>query len=178
MDNPSLAIVEVSPRGSWLIPDIQKQAVREIAAALETAAPELAPRIRQRARQRLHTIDAIAAECRSALAATRGLHVISATMQAEFVRWAGFDVIRTFGRAEDVNARGLAEILHAVKGSPVAGVVDNYQSGPDAGLPLALELGAPHVVLSNFPGSSDDAPDYFSLLRRNVAQLLSMQVKP
>ena len=99
-------------------------------------------------------------------------------MQAEFVKWAGFDVIRSFGRAEDVNARGLAEILSAVKDSPVAGVVDNYQSGPDAGLPLALELGVTHVVLSNFPGSSNDAPDYFSLLRRNVAQLQTIKAKP
>ncbi|MGD9575911.1 zinc ABC transporter substrate-binding protein [Desulfovibrio desulfuricans] len=176
--NPLLAIVEVSPRGSWLIPDIQKQAVREIAAALEGAAPELAPVVRRRMLQRLQKIDAIAAECRSALAATQGLPVIAAYMQAEFVKWAGFDVIRSFGRAEDVNARGLAEILSAVKDSPVAGVVDNYQSGPDAGLPLALELGVTHVVLSNFPGSSNDAPDYFSLLRRNVAQLQTIKAKP
>jgi len=82
--------------------------------------------------------------------------------------------VRTFGRAEDINARELAEILNAVKNIPVAGVVDNYQSGPDAGLPLALELGVAHVVLSNFPGSSDDAPDYFSLLMHNVRQLQAL----
>lgn len=175
--NPSLAIVEVSPRGSWLIPDIQKQAVREIATALEGAAPELAPVISQRALQRMQKVDALATECRLALAATQGLPVIAAYMQAEFVKWAGFDVVRTFGRAEDINARGLAEILSAVKSIHVVGVVDNYQSGPDAGLPLSLELGVPHVVLSNFPGSSDDAPDYFSLLRRNITQLQSIKAK-
>lgn len=175
--NPSLAIVEVSPRGSWLIPDVQKQAVQEIAAALEGAAPELAPVIRQRALQRMQKVNAIATECRLALAATQGLPVIAAYMQAEFVKWAGLDVVRTFGRAEDVNARALAEILSAVKSIHVAGVVDNYQSGPDAGLPLSLELGVPHVVLSNFPGSSDDTLDYFSLLRRNVTQLQSIKAK-
>jgi len=119
-------------------------------------------------------IDAAETQCRELLAPLQGKRVIAATMQAEFASWAGLEVVRTFGRAEDINARELAEILNAVKNIPVAGVVDNYQSGPDAGLPLALELGVAHVVLSNFPGSSDDAPDYFSLLMHNVRQLQAL----
>ena len=171
VDNRTLKIVEVSPRGSWLIPEIQKQAVAEIAAALEQAAPDTAQHIRQQAQLRLQKIDAVGTECRSLLAAQHGKRVISANMQADFARWAGLEVVQTFGRAEDINARVLTDILSAVKNTPVSGVIDNYQSGADAGLPLALELGVAHVVLSNFPGSSDDAPDYFSLLRHNVQQL-------
>ena len=174
VDNPKLKVAEVSPRNSWLIPQVQKQAVNEIAAALEVIAPELAPAIRLRARQRMQRIDAAETQCRELLAPLHGKRVIAATMQAEFASWAGLEVVRTFGRAEDINARELAEILNAVKNIPVAGVVDNYQSGPDAGLPLALELGVAHVVLSNFPGSSDDAPDYFSLLMYNVRQLQAL----
>ncbi|WP_168732486.1 metal ABC transporter substrate-binding protein [Desulfovibrio desulfuricans] len=174
VDNPKLKVAEVSPRNSWLIPQVQKQAVNEIAAALEVIAPELAPDIQLRARQRMQRIDAAETQCRELLAPLHGKRVIAATMQAEFASWAGLEVVRTFGRAEDINARELAEILNAVKNIPVAGVVDNYQSGPDAGLPLALELGVAHVVLSNFPGSSDDAPDYFSLLMHNVRQLQAL----
>jgi len=174
VDNPKLKVAEVSPRNSWLIPQVQKQAVNEIAAALEVIAPELAPAIRLRARQRMQHIDAAETQCRELLAPLQGKRVIAATMQAEFASWAGLEVVRTFGRAEDINARELAEILNAVKNIQVAGVVDNYQSGPDAGLPLALELGVAHVVLSNFPGSSDDAPDYFSLLMHNVRQLQAL----
>lgn len=171
VDNKALRIVEISPRGSWLIPAVQKQAVTEIAQALEAAAPDLALGIQQRTLARLASIDALTAECRANLAALGGTRVIAANMQAEFVRWAGLEVVQTFGRAEDINARTLAEILVTVKNSSVAGVIDNYQSGPDAGLPLALELGVAHVVLSNFPGASDDAPDYFSLLLHNIKQL-------
>jgi len=174
VDNPKLKVAEVSPRNSWLIPQVQKQAVNEIAAALEVIAPELAPAIRLRTRQRMQRIDAAETQCRELLAPLQGKRVIAATMQAEFASWAGLEVVRTLGRAEDINARELAEILNAVKNIPVAGVVDNYQSGPDAGLPLALELGVAHVVLSNFPGSSDDAPDYFSLLMHNVRQLQAL----
>jgi len=174
VNNPSLAIVEISPRSSWLIPEVQKQAVREIAAALERAAPNQASDIRQRTQARLHKIDVVAAEGRSTLQRIKGKRVIAALMQAEFAQWAGLDVVQTFGRAEDVNAQGLAKILGAVKNANIRGVIDNSQSGSDTGLPLALELGVPHVVLSNFPGSSDDAPDYFSLLRRNLALLQTL----
>ena len=87
--------MEVGPRGSWLIPDLQKQAVQEIAAALEQAAPDLGPAIRQRVQQRLRNIDSTAAECREALTAVQGRRVICAIMQAEFVLWAGLDVIQT-----------------------------------------------------------------------------------
>lgn len=174
VNNPSLAIVEVSPRSSWLIPDVQKRATREIAAALERAAPGQAADIRQRTQARLHKIDVVAAQWRTALTRIKGKRVIAANMQAEFAQWAGFEVVRTYGRAEDVNAQGLAKILRAVNGTDIRAVIDNYQSGSDTGLPLALELGVPHVVLSNFPGSSDDAPDYFSLLRRNVALLQTL----
>lgn len=170
-DNAGLTIVEVSPRGSWLIPDVQKTAVLEIAEALKNAAPDLATSIDQQVQARLHAVDAAAAACLSKLKVVQGKRVIAATMQAEFARWAGLEVVQTFGRAEDVTARGLTEILAASKGANLSGVIDNYQSGPDTGLPLALELGVPHVVLSNFPGSSADVPDYFSLLRHNVALL-------
>lgn len=171
VDNASLKLVAVSPRGSWLIPEIQKQAVLEIADALCTVAPRKAEAIQQKKRQRVEKIAQAERECRERLKAVAGKSVIAATMQTEFVQWAGFNVLRSFGRAEEINARELASIMSDVKGKGVCGVIDNYQSGMDAGLPLALELNVPHVVLSNFPGSSDDVPDYFSLLQESVAQL-------
>lgn len=81
------------------------------------------------------------------------------------------EVLATFGRGEDMSARTLADILQAVKGQKVDGVVDNLQSGAKSGLPLALELGVPHVVLSNFPDSSPDVPDWFSLFSAGVSAL-------
>ncbi|MBB5143689.1 metal ABC transporter substrate-binding protein [Desulfovibrio intestinalis] len=169
--NASLKLVAISPKGSWLIPEIQKQAVLEIAEALCAVAPQKAETIQQRTRQRIEKVTQADRECREHLRAVAGKPVIVAAMQSEFVQWAGFSVLRSFGRIEEINARELASIMTDTKGKKVCGVIDNYQSGMDAGLPLALELGVPHVVLSNFPGSADDVPDYFSLLQANVAQL-------
>lgn len=171
VNNTALRVVILNLRGSWLVPENQKEAVRRIAAALIELAPEQAPMVEQRMRRRLKRVDDLAAECVRRLAPARGKAVLAAAMQAEFLAWAGFEVVQVYGRAEDCSASQLAAVLKAAQGRKVRGVVDNLQSGADAGLPLALELRTPHLVLSNFPGSGPNVPDYFSLLRANVEQL-------
>ena len=171
IDNRRLRVTALGPHGSWLVPENQKEAVRRIAAALIDIAPDQAPAVEQRMRRRLERVDGAAAACGRMLAPVRGKAVLAAEMQAEFARWAGLDVLRTYGRAEDLSAGNLAGLLDNVRDKNVRGVIDNLQSGADAGLPLALELKVPHLVLSNFPGSAPDVPDYFSLLRANAEQL-------
>lgn len=165
-------LVTLSPKGSWLIPEVQKRAVLDIAAALSEVSPKDAEAVNGRARERLARVDAIEKEIRARLAPVKDKPVAATAMQSEFVSWAGFAVLQTYGREEDMHPRGIARMVDELRGRRIAGVIDNYQSGGDTGLPLALELKVPHVVLSNFPGSSDDALDYFSLLNHNVAQLL------
>lgn len=172
--NDNLRLVVLAPKGSWLIPEIQKQAVLAIASALAEAEPENAAALGARARQRLARVDAAKEAFLARLAPLKGKTVAVAAMQSEFAAWAGLTVLRSYGRAEDMPAKTLADMVDAFRGKGLAGVIDNYQSGSDAGLPLALELKVPHVVLSNFPGSSEDAHDYFSLLDHNAAQLLRL----
>ena len=66
--------------------------------------------------------------------------------------------------------------MEAARGKNVVAVVDNLQSGADAGRPLAEELHVPHVVLSNFPGSLPGTEDYFDLLNYNVRLLSGLAV--
>lgn len=174
VQNNKLRLVILEPKGSWLIPEVQKQAVLEIARALAEAAPASAGAIAARAEKRLALVGEAAVETLRKLAPLRGKPVAVANMQAEFVTWAGLDVVQKYTRAEEMNAKDLARMVDALRGRNLAGVIDNYQSGSEAGLPLATELKIPHLVLSNFPGSGDDVPDYFSLLRHNVNQLLRL----
>ncbi|MDR1489448.1 MAG: metal ABC transporter substrate-binding protein [Desulfovibrio sp.] len=167
-------LVVFGSKGNWLVPEVQKQAVKDIAAALQAARPELSALIGERAKARLGKIDQAGAECAEKLAAVRGRAVVCAGMQAEFLRWAGLEILESYNRAEDMTPKDVAMLIDKLRGRPVAGVVDNYQSGAVAGLPLALELKVPHLVLSNFPGSSEDAPDYFTLLRGNVERLIRL----
>ncbi len=169
--NGKRRLVALEPRGSWLIPETQKQAVRAIAAVLEEAAPEQAETIAGRARERIARVDRAVRDTAPLRAAIRGKAVAAASMQAEFVAWAGMTVIAQYGREEDMSPRAVVRLVEDLRGKPVAGIVDNFQSGADAGLPVALELGLPHAVLSNFPGFSETVPDYCTLLRHNLEQL-------
>ncbi|MDR2744117.1 MAG: zinc ABC transporter substrate-binding protein [Desulfovibrio sp.] len=160
--------------GSWLVPEVQRKATRRIAEVLARLSPETAADIRERAEMRLAGVARAEAEALSRLAAIKNISVVAAETQSEFVRWAGFSVPETYRRSEEMTPKDVANLADALRGRRIAGVVDNFQSGADAGLPLAQELKVPHVVLSNFPGSADDVPDYFSLLRRNVNQLAGL----
>ena len=52
-------------------------------------------------------------------------------------------------------------------------VIDNLQSGVDFGAKLAREIGAVHVVLSNFPGAMPRTATLIDLLTRNAESLFS-----
>jgi zinc transport system substrate-binding protein len=160
--------------GSWLVPEVQQRAVRDIAAILAALRPEDAHGIGRRAEKRILEVDRTEEECRAKLSAVDGKAVVVAAMQGEFVRWAGLDVLESYKRAEEMTPRDIALLIDKLRGRAISGVIDNYQSGANTGLPLALELEIPHIVLSNFPGSSEDTPDYFHLLRHNVEQLLKL----
>jgi len=169
--NTHLQVLYVSVRGSWLIPDNQKEASRRVAEALTRVAPQEGRTFAARLQERIAQVDKLAARCEPLLAPLRGKAVLAASMQAEFLAWAGLDVLQTYGRAEDATAGELARLLRSVQGKQVCGVIDNRQSGAEAGLPLALELQVPHLVLSNFPDAGLGVPDYFSLLHANIQAL-------
>jgi len=52
-------------------------------------------------------------------------------------------------------------------------VVDNRQSGVQFGAKLAREVGAVHVVLSNFPGAMPGTASVIELLRANAGAFLA-----
>ncbi len=160
--------------GNWLVPEVQKEAVREVAGILGETFPAMRREVFERARKRLGRVDAVEREALERLAPLKGAVVGASEMQAELVRWAGFRVPVTFGRPEELQPMELVRQTEILRESGAVGVVDNVQSGADAGLPLALELGVPHAVLSGFPGFREDVPDYVALLRYNVKELLKI----
>ena len=164
--------------GSFLVPEHQIAASREIARYLAAVPGVDAGAVDDRLEKRVARISALAGEKLALLAPYRGTPVLSAEMQAEFVRWTGMDVKGEYGRAEDLSPATLMQLTDTGKKTGVKVVVDNLQSGAEAGLPLARELGAAHVGFSNFPGYIPEAPDYASLLSLNVQLLLKALERP
>ena len=168
---PGEAVLIVEKRGSFLVPENQIAASREISAFLSGLRGVDKDTLEARLQERISRITALAAESRTTLAPYKGTPALSAAMQAEFVRWTGMDVVGEYGRAEDMSPGTLIALADTGKKAGVLVVVDNLQSGAEAGVPLARELKAAHVGFSNFPMYTPEAPTYESLFKLNVKLL-------
>jgi zinc transport system substrate-binding protein len=98
--------------------------------------------------------------------------VICSDQQAEALRWFGLKVIGTYGRPEDFNPSSMHKLVGLGRNGKARLVIDNLQSGPDAGKELAHELGAVHVVLSNFPGGFNGAPTWAKTVHVNLERII------
>jgi len=157
---PSLdkAIVPPGPRkvtlatqGNWMIPEVQKQAAAEIAALLEELDTARADTYRLAVEHYQAGVDSAAAQARASLADKALPAVIASGQQAPFLAWMGFRVVATYGRAEDFTAQEMTRLARVALDSGVGLIVDNLQSGPATGKPLAEALNVRHVTLTNFP---------------------------
>jgi zinc transport system substrate-binding protein len=159
--------VTLATKGNWMIPEAQKRAAREIAALLTELDTARADTFLLAAERYQSDVDSSAAAARALLAGKQLPAVIAAEQQAPFLAWLGFRVVATYGRAEDFTAQELTRLARVASDSGVKLVVDNLQSGPDTGKPLAEGFGAKHVTLTNFPLQGS----YRQSLLDNVAAL-------
>ena len=93
--------------------------------------------------------------------------------QTSFVSWLGFAVVVTYPPEEDLSTSDVVEITAASAGNNCIMVIDNLQSGTSFGAELAQEIGATHVVLSNFPGAVPGTEEYPDLLSYNCEQMIN-----
>jgi zinc transport system substrate-binding protein len=100
--------------------------------------------------------------------------VIASSMLKEPLEWMGFCVVGEYGRPESISAKEIVALTRVAQETKAAIIVDNLQSGPEAGRGIADAIGAPHVVLSNFPSEKG----YTATLSDNVdAVLTAMKAK-
>ncbi|MFU8796442.1 MAG: metal ABC transporter substrate-binding protein [Dehalococcoidia bacterium] len=167
-DNPGLDIVVIDIMGNWMAPPIQAEAVNQIAQALAEIDPENAVYYQQRAAERTEAILEKGEQVRSRLMdmGVGGVKVVCGEMQAGFLRWAGFHIVATYGRPEDLSTATLEEVITQATAAGVTLVIDNLQSGE---IPtLAADIGAVHVTLSNFPGGFRNTETWEKALDKNL----------
>jgi hypothetical protein len=111
-----------------------------------------------------HHAAAIRRRCEGASVDT--VRVICSAWQEPFLTWMGYEVVATYGPPDQATAARAAALADVAKDIDV--VVDNLQSGPPAGQALARDVGARHVVLTNFVLGSN----YLEALEANVDTLL------
>ena len=172
--NPDLKVVTIEVKGNWMAPPVQSQAVDKVLAALSEADPAHKDEFQKNAEAYKKIIEDTEKKLKEELAAAgaEGVPVLCGKYQTGFVKWAGFNVVATYGRPEELTPQVVKELVEKGKAAGVKLVVDNLQSGPDAGVEIAKEIGAAHVTLSNFPGGFDDTETWEKAVEKNVELLL------
>ncbi|MDG6221801.1 MAG: zinc ABC transporter substrate-binding protein [Candidatus Bathyarchaeota archaeon] len=99
------------------------------------------------------------------------LNVICMGWLKTFIESAGFNVVSTFNPPETLSAGDITALLETAHTDDVALIVDNLQIDTDFGGGIASQVGAEHLVLTNFPGAIPGTETLAKMLRYNAEQL-------
>jgi len=174
-ENPDLVITVINITGNWMVPAVQAEAVDKIAQALGEIDQENAAYYQDKAAERAQAILANGEEVKDRLleVGVEQVTVICAEIQAGFVKWAGFDVVATYGRPEDLSPADMAQLVTEAEQAGVALVIDNLQSGATTlGASIEQDVEAIPVTISNFPGGLENTETWEKAIDKNVDLLL------
>ena len=90
-----------------------------------------------------------------------------------FIESAGFNVVSTFNPPETLSAGDITTLLETAQTENVALIVDNLQIDTEFGGGIASQVGAEHLVLTNFPGAIPGTETLADMLRYNGEQLFN-----
>jgi len=177
-NNPDLTVatidVKVGENTNWMTPPVQLAAVDRIVAALSEVDAENATTYQELAAEYKDSVTDKEAEIEARLAEEdlAGINVMCADMLVGFVQWTGFNIVAVFGRPDSLTLQVVRELVDTGREAGVTLIIDNLQSGQDAGAGIAEELGCQRIILSNFPGGFDDAETWEKAIDRNIELIL------
>ncbi|MBP7341070.1 MAG: metal ABC transporter substrate-binding protein [Smithellaceae bacterium] len=156
---------------NWMAPESYLFGLQRLAGELARRFPDDRDEIARREKGAVSRIRAEAQKQKARLdrAGIAGRALLASSLQQETLEWMGFSVAGVYGRPEALSAKDVARLIKIGRERQIAAVVDNLQSGPDAGKGLAEALGRPHVVLNNFPSSRG----YLATLQDNVDAVIT-----
>ena len=177
-NNPDLTVVTLdipsNPQSNWMTPSVQQAATDRVAAALSQVDVENSGAYQASAAEYKNTIAAKEAEITSKLAEANlsNINVMCADMQAAFLNWVGLNVVTFYGRPDSLTPQVVRELVDKGRAENVTLIIDNLQSGQDAGAGIAEELGCKRIILSNFPGGFDNTETWEKAIDRNIELIL------
>ena len=177
-NNQNLVVSKVSVDGNWMIPSVQMTATDKIASILSEVDPSNASSYMNSAENYKKKIQAKETTIKNRLleANVSKINVIASIRQADFLGWAGFNVVATFGGTQSLTPQVVKDLVDQGRAANVVLIVNNIQDGQDAGKAIAEELDAQNLNLSNFPGGLDNTETWEKALDRNVTILLDAVV--
>lgn len=101
------------------------------------------------------------------------LKVICMKWLKPFVESVGFQVVATYNPPETLSAGDITTLVSTALSEKVALIVDNLQIDVEFGGGIAAQVGAEHVVLTNFPGAIPGTGNLTQMFRYNAEQLFN-----
>jgi zinc transport system substrate-binding protein len=172
--NPDLTVAVVDIQGNWMTPPVQIEATDKITSELCQIDSTNSSAYQESADTYKNTITVTGDELTTILneANTSNVNVLCAEQQMGFVKWTGLNVIGTFGRPDSLTPQVIKELVDTGKAENVTLIIDNLQSGKDAGASIAEELGCNRIILSNFLGGFDNTETWEKAIKKNVELIL------
>jgi zinc transport system substrate-binding protein len=151
---------------NWMAPDSYVYGLNVLADELSKRFPEDKDDIMRRKEETIRKVKGASNPLieRIKKAGISGKPIIASSMQKEPLEWMGFRVVGEYGRPEAMSTREVVRLSKIGRDQHAIVVVDNLQSGPDAGKGISETLGVPHVVLTNFPSEKG----YLATLGENI----------
>jgi zinc transport system substrate-binding protein len=146
-NNPNLKVVKATTEGNWMIPSVQSAATDKVLSALSEIDPPNASAYQKAAEAYKKRIQAKESDLRNRLtkANVSQIKVIASARQADFLQWAGFNVVATFASAQSLTPQVVKDLVDKGKASGVSLVINNLQDGKDAGKAIAEDIGAKNL---------------------------------
>jgi zinc transport system substrate-binding protein len=173
-NNDTLVVSVVNVEGNWMTPAVQMTAFDTIAAEMCKVDSVNCNLYQDNVDKNKTTIENKGNELKAELESYNlgNINVLCAEQQAGFVKWTGLNIVGTFGRPDSLTPQVVKDLIDLGKAENVTLIVDNLQSGQDAGKGVAEELGCKRIILSNFPGGFDNTDTWEKAISHNVELIL------
>lgn len=168
IENKKLITRTIDIEENWMLPNINKRAATEIANILCEVDPPNKYWYKKNLDNYKREIDSVAIYLKESTQNLQGVKVICSDYQADFLSWLELDIIATYGRPEELTPKELTKLMDVGKKENVQIVIDNLQSSSKIGKQIAEEIGAAHVILTNFPLDNS----YVNALKENVEKIV------
>ena len=177
-DNPDLTVVKVNVKvgenADWMAPPVQQAAVDKIVAALSEIDAENAAAYQVLAAEYKDSVATKEAEIEARLAEEdlANINVMCANMLEGFVQWTGLNIVAVYGRPDSLTPQVVQELVDTGREENVTLIIDNLQSGQDAGAGIAEELGCARVILIDLPGGFDNTETWEKAIDYDIELIL------
>ena len=168
--NPDL--IEVAIPGVYNTPEGAKNYIRWVGGNLSQI---LDVNVDLKISEMLNKVDAVSSWITSQAETLQAstVKVICMKWLQTFIESAGFIVVATYNPPETLSAGEITNLLETAQREGVALIVDNLQIDVNFGKGIASQVGAEHVVLTNFPGAIPETETLPQMFRHNAERLFN-----